>query len=107
MILDDDARVYLTSSLEVTVDPTGSTVELEVGSTRYPMAWVGSPVTATVKGVQVWRQDAKTTYRFCGSSATAAGTDVALTAGTHRAQPIVTLSDGQVLPGSSQRVEVQ
>lgn len=103
MTLDDDARVYLTGSLTVSVDPTGSTVELEVDGSRYPMAWVGSPVASSGR----WVQDAKTTYRFCGSNATAVGSDVKLTAGTHAAQILVTLTDGQVVPGSNQRIEVQ
>lgn len=104
MILDDDARVYLTSPLQITVDPTGSTVELEVDNgTRYPMAWVGSPVAAGGK----WTQEAKTTYRFCGSNATVVGTDVALAVGQHSAQVLVTLSDGQVVPGKDDRLTIK
>ena len=102
MILDDDAKLYLYSPVELTVDPTGSTVELEVGSTRYAMAWQGSPVA----GIGKWTQTARTTAKFCGSSTTAVGTDVKLAAGIYDLQVIVTPTDGQVIPGPRDEMKV-
>lgn len=102
MRLDDDARVFISWDAEITADPTGSTVELEVDSTRYAATWQASPVVAGT----VWRQTARTTKKFCGTSATA-GSDIGLTAGPHPAQWIVTMPDGQVLPATGFRIDVQ
>jgi hypothetical protein len=93
MRLDDDAKVFLFADLTLSVDPTGSTVELEVDSTRYAMTWQGSPASSGGK----WTQTARTNVKFAGSAQTVTGGDVKLTAGRHDTQPIVTLSDGQVL----------
>ena len=101
MNLDDDARVNIRWDASLTFDPTGSTVELEVDGTRHAMSWQGSPVSAGGR----WTQRALTNDRFCGSAATPIGSDVALTVGSHPAQPIVTTADGQVVPGTLSRID--
>lgn len=96
MRIDDDARVYLWWDAVLTVDPTGSTVTIEVDGVAYPMAWQGTPVAAAGQ----WSQTARTVDMFTGSAVTPAGTDVALPAGRHTAQPRVTLPDGQIIPST-------
>lgn len=92
-VIDDDAKLYLWFDATLTFDPAGSTVELEVDATRYAMTWQGSP---TVVG-STWTQTARSTQMFAGSNAGSVGSPVALTAGRHQAQPIVT-TGGQVVP---------
>lgn len=103
MRLDDDGRVYLYSDLTLTVDPTGSTVKLEVDGVLHNMSWQEEPV---VSG-STWRQTARTVAMFCGSAVTPTGSDVQLTVGRHMSQPIVTAADGQIIPGSQIPIDVR
>lgn len=101
--LDDDARLYLYADLTLSVDPTGSTVQLEVDATKYAMTWQGTPVAAS----GVWKQTARTTAKFIGSAVTVTSSDVQLTSGRHPTQALVTMADGQVIPGSSVPLDVR
>ncbi|MGZ4521923.1 MAG: hypothetical protein ACXVXO_00685 [Mycobacteriaceae bacterium] len=104
MRLDDDAKTYLWwRSGELTADPTGSTVALEVDGTQRAMVW---DVPAVQSGTK-WIVTARTTMKFAGSAATVSGTDVALTPGRHIAQPIVTTADGQVVAGPEFPIDVK
>lgn len=94
MRIDDDARLYIWWDATFTFDPTDATVELDVDGTRYPMTWT---TTAAGSGSQ-WTRTARTTAKFVGRSRTAAGGEVALTAGRHMAEPIVSTVDGQIVP---------
>jgi hypothetical protein len=98
MRLDEDAKEYLWWDAELTFDPTGSTVEIEVDGTRYAMAWQGSPVVVTAG--KKWTQTARTTTKFAGSTVTPGAGVVVLTPGTHTLKPVTTPTDGQVVPHS-------
>lgn len=93
MNIDDDAKLYLWWDATLTFDPTGSTVEIEIDATRYPMTWQGAPVAAAGS----WTQTARTTSMFAGSNAGTVGAPVVLTVGRHLGQPIVSVG-GQVVP---------
>lgn len=103
MRLDDDAKLFVWYDFTLSFDPTGSTVGLDVDGTRHPMEWQATPVEAGSS----WTQTAKTTERFCGTAATAGTGDVALTAGRHMAQAIVTPGDGQVVPAAEFAIDVK
>lgn len=104
MRLDDDARVILGWEAELTVDPAGSTVELEVGETTYPMVWVGEGVLRR----DVWVRRAQTVNMLRGTSAPADDeSDIVLAAGVHQAEVIVTTLDGQRLPSQRFVIEVR
>lgn len=104
MRLDDDARTYLWwRNGEMTADPAGSTVALEVDGTLRTMVWDGTAVQSGSK----WIVTARTTMKFAGSAATVSGSDVQLTVGRHMAQPIVTTADGQTVPGPEFPIDVK
>lgn len=110
MILDDDARYYLFHDLTLTVDPTGSDVVLEitlddvaVTGSPFAMTWQGTPT----EGVDEWSQTARTDARFCGPNATPEGSDVQVDFGWYVAQALVTLDDGQIVPGPTKRLQVR
>lgn len=94
MKIDDDARLYIWWDATCKFDPTDATVELDVDGTRYPMTWTNS---ATPNGLE-WTRTARTTAKFIGTARTVSGGDVALTAGRHMVEPIVSTPDGQVVP---------
>lgn len=97
MKINDDARLFIWWDAELTFDPaTATAVELEVDGTRYPMTWTGDAVEV-VAGKE-WTRTARTEVSFIGTGRTATGTDVALGAGRHMAEPIVSAADGQVVP---------
>lgn len=106
MILDDDARLYLRVDWTLGVDPTGGSCLLEViGATGSPYAMtLGTATSATAwdartrTNVTRWAVTAQTTSMFVGS-ARAAGGDVQLAPGDYAAQPLLTLPDGQIIPG--------
>lgn len=80
-------RTRLLVDVTLDVDPTGSTVSVQVDGTWYPATWLG---TATQRSVQVngvavprWQQTARTTGYFAGPAhATPAGATV-LALGRH------------------------
>jgi hypothetical protein len=80
-------RTRLLVDVTLDVDPTGSTVSVQVDGTWYAAAWQGSPVQRNVQvnGVAVprWQQTARTTGYFAGPAhATPAGATV-LALGRH------------------------
>lgn len=103
MRLDDDALVFVTWDAELSADPTGSTVELEVDGVRRSATWQGSPVQSGSS----WRQTARTNGKLGGTNSTPGGSDVKLTAGRHMAQFIVTTADGQVVPATEFPIDVR
>lgn len=92
MRIDDDQKTYLFWDADLSFDPTGSTPAIEVGGTSYAMAWQGTPVQSGTS----WTQTARTTQKFCGSSATASGSDVKLPRGVYPAQVLLTTADGTI-----------
>lgn len=101
MNLDNDAQVYLWWDADLTANPTGSTVVYELDGVSKGMTWQGSPVQVGSR----WTQTARSVDKVAGSSVTpAAGLNV-LTSGSHTVKPIVTLSDGQVVPGLKDRID--
>ncbi len=101
MKLDEDAKVYVWWDAELTVDPTGSTVVIEIDGTSRAMTWQGSPVSAGGK----WTQTARTTDKVAGSTVTPGAGLIVLTAGSHTTKPLVTTADGQVVPGPNGRID--
>jgi len=96
MNIDDDARLYIYWDAVLTFNPAGSTVELKIGLTKYPMTWQGSPVGSG----DSWKQTARTDSMFRGSLGGSTGSPVALTVGRHIGEPIVTVGS-QVVPSST------
>lgn len=92
--LDEDAKVYLWWDAVLTMDPTGSTVTVEIDGVSHAMTWQGSPVQSG----STWTQTARSTEKLAGSTVTAGAGLVSLTAGTHTLKPIVTTADGQIVP---------
>lgn len=102
MNVDDDERRYVWWPAEITADPNASTVVLEVDATTYPMTWE----TTAVQTGAVWTRLARTVKTFTGTSVTPGVNDVALGAGRHIGQPIVTLADGQTITGPLSPIDV-
>lgn len=98
MRLDDDALLYFYWDAELTFDPAGSSVVLEVDGVQKAATWQG---TAVVSGTK-WLRTARTDMRFAGSAVTPVAPDVQLTVGRHPAQWLITpTADGQKVPGTS------
>ena len=108
MRLDDDALEYLWwRDADMTFDPTGSTVVLEVDGTPRAMTWQGSPVQVGSGSSAKWVQTARTNMKFAGSAVSVTNPDIQLTVGRHMAQPIVTTADGQKVPGPEFPIDVK
>lgn len=104
MRIDADEKKYVWAKpVTVDVDPTSSTVELELDGTRYPMAWQGAAVVSGGK----WSQEARTTVRFAGSTAPISGTDVRPAIGQHWGKVVVTFADGQIAATFADRIDVE
>lgn len=101
MKLDEDTKVFLFWDADLSVDPTSSTVEIEVDGTRHAMTWQGSPVQAGAR----WTQTARTTEKFAGSTVTPGASIVVLTVGSHTIKPVVTTADGQIVVGRQDRID--
>jgi hypothetical protein len=100
MRFDNDTRTRLIADLTLSIDPAGSTVEVQVDSTWYPATWQDSPVETSGR----WTQTARTTGYFAGPNAAASGA-VVLTAGPHSTQIRVT-KGGDILVQPSTRINV-
>lgn len=97
MRFDAETRTRISAKMVVAFDPTGSTVEVKVGSTWHPATWQGTPVVAG----DTWTQTARTTGYFAGPShATPAGATV-LTIGRHLTQTRVTSGGDTIVSGST------
>lgn len=75
MKFDAGTRTRIIATLMLDFDPTGSTVEVKIGSTWYPATWQGTPVSAAGK----WTQSARTTGYFAGPEVASPGAAVVLT----------------------------
>jgi hypothetical protein len=108
LTLQPDARVYLTATLTLDVDPASATVELEAAEVRHPMSWQGAAVEGVdpETGAATWTRKARTATRFAGSQATLVpGSDVRAVTGKYAA--IVTTADGQIIVGDLGMVAVK
>lgn len=103
MNLNRATRTRILDDLTVTIDPTGSTVELNIDGTWYPATWLGSPVQVGTVPPK-WTQTAQTTGYFAGPDATASGATV-LVAGQHFTLSRVT-SGQDIIVGVSSRIDV-
>lgn len=100
MRFDAGTRTRLLATMTLDFDPTGSTVEVKVGSTWFPATWQGSPVQSGGN----WTQTARTTAYFAGPDADASGA-TALTAGRHLTQTRVT-SGTDIIADDSDPIDV-
>ena len=110
MKLNPASRARLLIDVTLDVDPTGSTVEVQVDGGSWSAAtWQGSPVQRNVfaNGATVtrWTQTARTTGYFAGSDATAAGATV-LAAGRHLTKTRVVVG-GDTLVNNSTPIDVE
>lgn len=106
MILDDDARVYVTATVTIDADPDGSTAVLIVGATPIPLTWTGP---ATMGAGPIWVRSAITTSLIAGPSAATHPTipTVSLPAGRVAAETRVTLPDGQIVVSRATTLTVE
>lgn len=109
MKLNRASHTRLLDDLTVTIDPTGSDVELGIRQvdgtvTWYPAAWLDTPVKI-LDDPDTWFQTAQTTDYFAGPDAELTGSPVVLTTGRHLTQTRV--SKGQdVIVGASSPIDV-
>lgn len=106
MKFDAGTRTRPLAHMEMTFDPTGSTVELKVDDTWHAAEWQGEPVQRQVRNEQTgdmeprWFQTARTTDYFAGPEATASGATV-LTAARHLTQTRVTSGTDVIVADST------
>lgn len=101
--LDADARRKIGTTVTVSsgADLTGATVQLEVDNVRWPMSWTSTGAAPLLS------RTAETSGCATGPDATPAGGDLDLTVGRHVAKVVVTLADGQVIPGATAIIDVR
>lgn len=104
MRLDDDARVILGWTAELTTDPTDATVVLQIGNDeRHPMTWTSD---AEQNGSR-WTRKAQTVDMLAGTKRPDGSGDIHLPRGRHMAEVILTMPDGQVLPSQPFPIDVR
>lgn len=86
MKFDTGTKTRVIADMTLDIDPTGSTIEVQVDSTWYAASWLGSPVSASGK----WTQSAQTTGYFAGPDVASPGSAVVLATGRHLTQTRVT-----------------
>jgi hypothetical protein len=94
-------RTRLLIDMTLDIDPTDSTVEVQVGEVWYPATWLEEPVT---RG-QTWAQTARTDAYFAGPDATATGATV-LAAGSHATATRI-VKGGDELVADAERIVVE
>lgn len=103
MNFDAATRTKIYVDMDLSYDPTGTTVELNIDGTWYPATWQGSPTPIGSK----WTQTALTTGYFAGpavDAGTVAGATV-LAAGNHVTETRVT-GGGQVITADARGFKV-
>jgi hypothetical protein len=99
--IDRATRTRVLADMTLDVNPTGSTIEINVDGTWRPADWQGTPVQLGDK----WTQTARSTGFFAGPDATGTGATV-LTSGRHATKTRVTLATGDVLAEDSTPIDV-
>lgn len=102
MRLDDETRTRLFVDMEVSADPTGSTIQLSIDGTWHTCDWQGTPTQTGGK----WTQTARTSGYFAGPAATANGATV-LSVGRHLTQTRVAWAGGDTLVEPSNPIDVK
>lgn len=101
MRFDAGTKTRILEDMELSFDPTGTTVEIKIDAEWYPATWIGSPVAASGK----WTQTARTTGYFAGPEVVTPGAAVVLTQSRHLTQTRVT-SGSDIIVADSSPVDV-
>lgn len=102
MELDRDTRTRIYIDMTLDIDPTGTTIELQVDDDEWrPATWQGTPVAAAGR----WTQTARTVDYFAGPNVETPDGAVVLAAGRHKTQTRVT-SGGDILAEDANTIEV-
>lgn len=98
------SKKRLLVDMTLDVDPTGSTVEINVDGTWYDAEWLDDPVHHVAD--PHWTQTARTIDKFAGPDAPPGGATV-LALGRHKSSTRVTLTDGDALVATSSSIDVR
>lgn len=104
MRIDDQTRTRITVEMRLTVDPTGSEVELQVDEDWYPCAWLEDPVEDEGG---VWTRTARTTTYFAGPEHEDPSGAEVLTIGVHPTQTKVTWLGGDEIVAHAGNIVVR
>lgn len=102
MKFDAGTKTRVIADMTLSIDPDGSTVEIQVDDTWYPATWQGTAVEAGGK----WTQTAQTDGYFAGPDVAIPGAAVVLDTRRHLTQTRVT-SGSDVLVEDSTPIDVK
>lgn len=103
MRFDAGTKTRIIADMTTSIDPAGSTVQLQVDNTWYAATWQGTAVHIPASGNtrEKWTQTAQTTGYFAGPDVAVPGAAVVLALGRHLTQTRVTSGTDELVEPST------